>query len=142
MSNNRLTFAGLEELRQALRDLPADLVAEASPLVTHAARNAEGAIRASYPSITGDLRNGLEVEILSPGRFAAGAIVRNRSKYASWYEYGTAARHYFTKRGKRKAVGAMPAGKRFVPRIEEYRRRMYEDLKGLLTRHGLIVTGG
>jgi hypothetical protein len=136
MSNNRLVFEGLDELRAALRNLPTHLAAEASRPVMAAANAAAATIKAGYPVRTGKLRDGLTVETID-APFQAGAIVKNRARHAAIFEYGTQARH--TAIGANR--GAMPPGHVFVPAIVRNRRRMYEELKGLLERNGLQVTG-
>lgn len=137
MSQNRLVLNGLDELRQALRTLPADLTAEASHLIEGVANGAAADIKAAYPVRTGNLRNHLTVTHFERGRFSAGAIVKNTAKHASIFEHGTQARH--TAIGAHR--GSMPPGHVFVPRMIRARRRMYQGLKDLLSRHGLLVSG-
>ncbi len=71
--------------------------------------------------------------------------MKSRSKLAWLYDNGSQARHYITKAGKRHDTGAMwgktPAPHLFVQTMLRARRRMYEQLKDLLTRHGLSVSG-
>jgi hypothetical protein len=41
----------------------------------------------------------------------------------------------------RKTTGRMPPGNIFIPAVVRRRREMYEQLKAMLTRHGLEVSG-
>lgn len=137
MSNNRLMFEGLEELRAALRDLPAELVGEASSIVMGAAEEASTAIVAAYPNRTSNLRDHVTISTQAAGRFGTAAVVKNTSKLAYIFENGTQARH--TSLGANR--GSMPPGHVFIPRVIKARRRMYEHLKALLQRAGLVVSG-
>jgi hypothetical protein len=126
---------GLEELKAALRTLPADLAAEAGPIVTGAAEAAQSDASAAYPA--GGLRDGLALVTEDGGRFGAAVTVKNRAPHAWLFEYGTATRH--TSLGWNR--GAMPPGKVFVPAMERARRAMYDRLRELLRAAGLTVTG-
>ena len=137
MARNQLTFTGLEELKAALRALPAELTAEASHIIEGAANAVAYDIKAAYPVYTGNLRDHLTVTHQARGRFGAAALVQNTAKHAWIFENGTQARH--TQFGANR--GAMPPGRVFIPRMIKARRAMYERLKDLLVRHGLRVTG-
>lgn len=136
MSNNRLDL-GLDELREALRKLPAELTGEASHIVEGAANGAAAQIKAAYPRRTGNLVNGVSVETVSSGQFSAGAIVKNKAKHAYIFDNGTQARHDAIGANR----GSMPPGHVFVPAVIRKRRQMYEQLKDLLVRNGLQVSG-
>jgi hypothetical protein len=141
VSANKLTFDGLSELRDALRRLPDELKVEAQHIVAVAANGAAAEIRQKYPARTGNLVNGVSVRPSEVSHFGAGAIVVNRAKHAFIFENGTQARHYFTKSGAKHEVGRMPPGHVFVPIVIRKRRQMYDDLKGVLVRNGLQVSG-
>ena len=161
MSNVRLKFDGLTELRAALRNLPADLTGEASLIVAGAANGAAAVMKGEYPVRTtglrpgprrtdpwyppGNLRDGVRVTHLDKGKFSAGAILKNTAKHAYIFEYGSAARHYFEASGKQHNTGAMwgrqPPKHVFISAMVRARRRMYEQLAALMRRHGLDVTG-
>lgn len=130
-------WSGLDELREALRHLPDELTADASGIVEGAANGAEVDIHAGYPERTGNLRNHLTKTHFERGKFSAGVILKNTSPHASIFENGTQARH--TAIGANR--GAMPAGHVFIPAVAKARRRMYDQLKQLLVRHGLTVSG-
>jgi hypothetical protein len=131
----RVTWTGLAELRDELRRLPAELAGEASGIVLGAAEGA--AADMDYPRRTGDLADKLKVETVSSGPFGAGARFVNTSKLAHIFENGSQVRH--TAIGANR--GSMPPGHVFVPAVVRRRRTMYEQLKALLTRHGLQVSG-
>lgn len=136
MSANRFVFSGLDELRAALRTLPADLTGEASHIVEAHANAAAADIKAGYPGRTGDLRDHVEVTFSTSGT-STGAVIRNTSKHAWLFENGTQARH--TAIGANR--GSMPPGHVFIPAVVRRRRAMYGQLQDLLERHGLIVSG-
>lgn len=138
MSNNRLRFDGLEELRASLRRLPKELRDEARQIIVDAAQGAATEIRQKYPRRTGDLADKVEVQVLQSGsNFVAGAIVRNKSKLAFIFENGTQARHNALGANR----GSMPPGHVFIPAMVRARRRMYERLRELVKRKGLRVIG-
>jgi Bacteriophage HK97-gp10, putative tail-component len=137
MSHNHWEFDGLEELKRALRDLPESLAGEATGIVNASANAAAREIEQAYPRRTGNLRNHVSVSHQQGGRVSAAAIVKNTAKHAWIFENGTQARH--TDLGANR--GSMPPGHVFVPRVIRHRRQMYEALKELLVKHGLIVSG-
>lgn len=143
MSSNRIVFSGLEELKESLRNLPADLAGEASHVVEGAANAAMVAMGSGYASHwhSGNLQKGLQVTHFEPGRFSAGAIVKNTAKHAYIFENGTEARYYYTMRGAKHVTGKMPPGHVFIPAAIRARRAMYEGLSDVVTRHGFSVTG-
>ena len=138
MANNRFAMDGLAELKAALRNLPKELQAESSAIVYANADKARDELRAEYAkhTRTGNLANHVTVS-KRPGQFGAAALVKNTAKHAHLFENGTQARH--TDIGANR--GAMPAGHVFVPIMIRRRRVMYEVLKELLVKHGLIVSG-
>jgi hypothetical protein len=139
---SQVVWSGLEELKAQLRNLPAELAAEASGIVEGRAERARQDIETSYPDRTGDLRKGLRLGSgTNVGRFGASTVLKNTSKLAWIYENGTEARHYFTVNGKKKLTGKMKPGHIFIPIVIRQRRAMYRDLKALVERHGFVVTG-
>ena len=137
--STRLILDGLAELRAELRSLPVALTGEASGTVLSNAEAANNDMH--YPRRSGDLADHLKVETVSAGQYGAAAVVKNTSKHASIFENGTEARHYFTINGVRHETGRMPPGHVFVPAVVRRRREMYEQLKAMLERHGLEVSG-
>lgn len=137
MANNRFTWAGLQELKAALRTLPEDLAGEAGHIVEGRANGAAAIIKGGYPARTGELRDKLEVEHTA-SRFGARSVVRNRSKYALAFDIGSQVNRV-TARGINR--GRMPAKPIFSQTMRRERRAMWGDLKALLVRHGLVVSG-
>lgn len=140
MSNNRLRFDGLQELRADLRRLPKELRDEAEEIVFDSAEDAAREIRAGYEAHrrSGELAEKVEVQQLKgEGTAFAGALVQNKSKLAFIFENGTQARH--TAIGANR--GAMPPGHVFVPAVIKARKSMYNRLRELLRTKGLKVTG-
>ncbi len=133
--SNHFVFEGLDELRDALRTLPADLTGEASHVVEAAANGAAASIKAGYPDRTGDLRDHVFVDpFYAETPFASGYIVRNTAPLAWIFENGTQARQ--TAIGADR--GSMPPGHVFIPIAAAKRRQMDVNLLDLVTRHGLI----
>lgn len=133
---------GLDEFLRELRDLPADLTAEADTIVTESAGNVAALARAAYPAPTADsrgvtLRDGVRVEAVDAGPLGAASRVRNTAPHARMYEYGTAVRR--TSQGWNR--GAAPAHHVLVPIAVRERRAMYRALADLLERRGAIVAG-
>jgi Bacteriophage HK97-gp10, putative tail-component len=135
----KLEWDGLKELKQVLRSLPDDLAKEAGRYVQFHAQAAAGAVRRGYPRVTGNLQDGVVVEQTDGGRYGAKAIVKSKAPHAYIYEFGTEARHYYTSTGTKKSVGRMPAGHVFIPRVQEQRRRLMDDLSEMVIRAGLMV---
>ena len=133
----KVTWSGLDELREALRRLPTDMADDAGDIVLGAAEAAKTEIVAAYPRRTGNLKNHVYVRKSAAGPYGAGAIVTNTAPHAFIFENGTQARH--TKIGANR--GSMPPGHVFIPIVMRRRRTMYEQLKSLLVRHGLMVSG-
>lgn len=142
MSNNRIVFNGLAELRAALRNLPADLASDATDIVDQSAAGARDEMLGEY---VGSLRTGLTLTRVDQGKYSAGAILKNRSPLAWLWDNGSEARHYVTSRGNTHATGAMwgrrPPPHTFAKAMAKARRQMYQRLKDLLVRHGLRVSG-
>lgn len=143
---NRLVFDGLDELRAALRRLPDDLTGEASHIVEGAANGAAATIGAGYAVKSGELLEGLTVTHAHAGKYGAGMVVKNTAKHAWLYDNGSEARHYVTASGAEHATGKMwgrrPPTHLFVRSVVRARRRMFEQLKAMVTRHGLVVRDG
>jgi len=127
-------WEGLEELRAALRTLPADLAGEAYHIVDGTVNAAAGEIKAGYPP--GELQDKLDWDTTTDG-FGVRGIIQNTSPIAWLFEHGTQARH--TALGLNR--GAAPAAHVFVPAIVRQRLKMYDALKAMLERHGLVVSG-
>jgi len=141
-ADNRLVLEGLNELREALRDLPDELAAEARAIVQAAGERAAADARAGYQKSRrlGALQDGVFVEPLLLGRFGVGANVVNRNPIAWVFENGSELRHYITKkRGVKKLVGRMPAAHVFIPAMMRARDPMWADLRVLVESKGVTV---
>ncbi len=134
-----LRFDGLSELREQLRNLPAELTAEASGIVTEAATSAEGEVRAKYEAHarSGNLAKGLRVTHVDSGKYSAGALLKSTAPHANLFENGSQARHNDIGANR----GSMPPAHVFVPAVMRARRRMWGQLKAMVERSGLTVTG-
>jgi hypothetical protein len=144
MSANHFTFTGLDELREALRTLPAELAAEAATDVTSAAQAAEAEVRQVYEqhADSGNLAAHLFLST-STSAFGAGALLRSTAKHAWIFENGSQARHWASGKSTGTMWGhtAQPPTHAFVRAAQKYRKQMYDRLRALLERQGLQVTG-
>jgi Bacteriophage HK97-gp10, putative tail-component len=132
----RVTWLGLEELKAALQQLPADLTELAGAIVAEAADGAAEEIRAAYPEgETGNLRRGVRVKTLATGAFSVARVVRSTAPHAHLFETGTQTRQ--TALGYHR--GFMPGANIFVPVVSRRRRAMLEDLVAIVEQAGLDV---
>ena len=142
----RLILRGFEELRAALRELPATLSEEASHIITNEATDAANLIIAEYNSHrdTGDLADHVSVKIVQ-SQFGTSATVKSAGKIAWLFDNGSQARHYVTARGGEHATGQMwgktPPRTPLSTTMMDHRREMFELLRALLEREGLTVKG-
>jgi hypothetical protein len=132
--SSQVRFEGLAELQAALRALPAQLLEEATAIVEGTANGAHSEIGGKYPA--GPLRDRLTLT-MSHNTAGVLAVLRQPMKEAGWFEKGTEARHTATGANR----GRMPAQKVFLPVYYRRRRQMWVDLKAMVERHGLTVTG-
>lgn len=137
MANNRFTWSGLAELKAALRALPAELAGEGAHIVEARGNGAASTIKSGYPSRDGELRDKLTVEH-TRSRFGARSVVKNTSIYALPFDLGSQVNRVTAQGWNR---GRMPANPIFSQTMRRERRGMWGDLKALLTRKGLLVTG-
>jgi len=140
----RLRIEGMKDLKDALRDLPAELRAGAAPIIEQAAERAETEIRsryaAAYPVRSGKLARGVDRTTKSAGQFGVKVIVFTSAKQAPWLEDGTKDRR--TKRNYgRGRITAAPV-KIFVPGVMRARAQMVAQLIAYVERAGLVVRGG
>jgi hypothetical protein len=146
--SNTLVLTGIDELREALRSLPAELAGAAATAVTTAAQGAESDARDVYEAHrhSGNLVARLS-RTTSSSSFGAGAVVKNTAKHAWIFENGSEARHYTTASGATHGTGAMwgqtaqPPTHVFVRAMQARRKTMYDELRALLEQQGLQVTG-
>jgi len=135
MKANALEILGLDELREALRKLPPELVHEGAAIVhAHAAETARQ-VEASYPVATGNLKTHVVVDVETSASYAT-ARVRSTAYHAWMYEHGTGDRSY---NGQDR--GRMPAAHTFIPIAIRRRALMVSALIELVERAGLTVSG-
>lgn len=134
--SSSLTFEGLDDLRAALRALPHELAQEGGDVIVETTNNAADEIMAGYPDVTGHLRGGVKFSI-ERSEFGVIGIVKNTAKLANIFEVGSQARH--TELGANR--GSMPPGHVFVPVVMRRRRQMYDQLKDVLAKAGIEVSG-
>lgn len=139
MSDNRLTYDGLNEFVADLIQLPKELSGEGGDIVISRATEAGDDIRAEYAAsaVTGNLAEHVKVTVKEKNEFGAIAEVKSTARHAYIYENGTQIRK--TKDGKN--LGAMPPANIFVPTVIRKRRAMVDDLKDLMRDKGLEVSG-
>jgi hypothetical protein len=138
-AHNELTIAGITELREALRRLPADLSKEAGAIVFAAASAAYQEMDSQYAAheVTGNLRRGLQLTTTDEYlRYGSVAVLKNHAPHAWWAENGTQMRR--TSKGVSR--GAMAPLHIFIPTAQRHRRRMVQTLIGLVERAGFIVS--
>lgn len=135
----RVTLNGFDELRAALRALPAELTAEADHIVEGAANGAAADIMSGYGDhvVTGHLRDRVVVDHGASSAFTSKSTVKSTSPHAFMFENGTQARH--TASGANR--GAMPPFHVFIPAAIRARRRMTDQLIALVRSAGLLVSG-
>jgi hypothetical protein len=139
MAKTHVVWKGLTELQTLLTQLPDTATGETAKLAEAAANGAAVDIRGAYPVRTGRLRDRVKVAPLrSRSRRSVGVAVTNTAPHAHLFEFGTQARH--TSIGASR--GSMPPGNVFIPRILSARRRLYEQIKNLLTRLGANRVSG
>jgi hypothetical protein len=133
-------WEGLDELRAALRNLPAELTAEASQIIDTTADTAMSAMLAEYPA--GQLRDRLTRKTLTMGTFGTGVQIKNASGWAWAWEHGTKLRHRIKSGGSTGAEwGGSTPPHTFVRNMTQPRRAMFDQFKALLERAGLRVSG-
>jgi Bacteriophage HK97-gp10, putative tail-component len=147
--NAKLEIKGLDELRAALKKLPADLQREAAVIVQAQAEQMAVDVQGQYPSVTGNLRSHVRVVVASDVVGGISARVLNTAKHSHLYERGTKARQYSgSGPGKKmpagwkagKSTGQMPAKATFIPIAILRRRVMTAALVDVVERAGLTVT--
>lgn len=128
MARASWVWSGLAEYQAELAAAPASVQAEATGILKSEAYAAAAAIRAAYPTgidargraRTGRLARGVKVTDREDG-----AIVRNSTPYATWFEYGN---------------GGSQAGKVFYPIVlPAQRRALLRIIRALEQNYGAVV---
>jgi hypothetical protein len=133
-----LTWSGLSELKEDLRNLPDYLKGEAAHIVDAAANRAQADIQSGYANHrhSGNLADHVEQTVTDDSRYGYAIQVKANSPHAWLFEFGSQARHRNLKTWR-----PMPAGHVFVPAMDKNRRWMWDQLSALVTRQGMTVTG-
>ena len=139
--SSRFVFDGLEQLKDELRTLPADLTAEASHIVEGAAHGAASTVKQEYHVKTGALRDDLDVNPGTASPFGVSFVVKDTDPIAWLYDNGSQARHWLSGKSTGTMWGHTPPTHLFVSSMIRARLVMYEQLKELLVRKGLSVSG-
>lgn len=127
-----VTWHGLAEFRHELKNLPDELVGEASKIVLDAAQHARQAIEAAYPEgPTGNLKRGVRMDVQAVSRGGSAARVRSTARHAHLFEGG------YRGKAPRRTV---PESQQMIPIAIRARRQMYVDLIRMVQAHGLTVT--
>ena len=153
----KLTWSGLKEFQAEFGKLPETLNAEAAPIIQAHARAAAATVQAAYPIRTtglhptkhrrkpwyppGSLKQRVFVTRLTNVPNNLGWVVKSADPIAWIYENGTETRQYLTVNGKQKIVGKITGTHIFVKTMIPERRQMYQELKELIVRNGIVVTG-
>ena len=134
-----VTWTGMQEFKNALHNLPAELTGEATNIVIEAAKSAERDTKAAYPQgPTGNLRRGVTTTVEAIGRGGVSARVKSNAFHANLFENGY--------RGKKpggtgpKEQRVVPDSQKMIPIAIRARRQMHVKLIDMVQRHGLVVS--
>jgi len=148
-------WTGLQEFKNALKNLPAELTEEAGAIVVSHAYEAERLVEGVYPIRTtntnpgpnrksrwtppGNLRKGVRTTVENSSRFGASATVRSGAQHSHLFEKGTGTRR--TSSGaNRGRMPAAPPNQQMIPIVIRVRRRMVTQLIQMVQKAGLVVT--
>lgn len=145
MSTVRLNLVGMDELRAALRNLPASMTPDAGAIVVEFATKAQHAVQDGYPVGPprknypgGNLKHNVRLTV-EQSKGGVIARVRSSAKHAFIFENGTKVRQ--TRTGaNRGAMPKAPESSAAIPKFIRYRREMREALITLVERAGFTVT--
>lgn len=127
-----VTWNGLSEFRSLLKNMPDELVGEASKIVMDTAQRARKDIEAAYPQgPTGNLKRGVRMEVQAVSRGGTAARVRSTARHAHLFEGG------YRGKAPRRTV---PESQQMIPIAIRARRQMYVELIRMVQAHGLTVT--
>ena len=132
-----------EELKRALATMPEHLTTEADHVVEGTANAAAVAIRQVYGRhrVTGYLQNHVHVTRFDKRKVSVGWNVKSTAPHAWLFDNGTQARHKASGASTGTMWGKTPPTHAFVTTMSRHRRAMYLQLRGVLERAGLLVSG-
>lgn len=141
--NVTFRIEGLEELKAQLRNLPADLTGEAGHVIEGHANAAGVTLRSAYGRHrrSGNLQDHVKVEKRVQGRFGVAYKVASTASHAWLFDNGSQVRHWASGKSTGAMWGKTPPTHVFVRTLVATRRAMWNDLRGVLERAGLTVTG-
>jgi len=131
-----LRLDGLDELRDDLHTLPADLARETQPAIIAAADATASALRAAYPFRTGNLRRGVRIRTRTTA-VSTTATVQSTAPTAPLWEYGTQVRR--TQRGWNRGAAPAHPGQGLKSIALRQRRAVEQQIAAVLTRHNFRV---
>lgn len=139
MATNQLRLDGLTELRAALRQLPADLAADAADMVVHSVDMTAASLIQSYPlGDTGNLRKGVK-KTITRSQVAVVGEVKSTSPHAHLWEFGTQNRR--TQHGWNRGRLRNQYNRGLVGITLRERQALNTNLIDLVRRAGFIVSG-
>ena len=142
MSNNRFVFEGLARVEAGLRDLPGQFNTEASRLALAAATGAAHDIRRGYPRTAESLAQAVTVRPIIRRRLPRARRSRSGTRWRGSSRVAPKTARYLTSTGKQHRTGAIKDDGTFiVPVIMRARVRYYQQLREMLRRAGLVVSG-
>lgn len=136
---NELRIDGLDELKEALRQLPAELAAEAADAIDNTVEVTAASLVQSYPrGDTGNLRNGVKHSVIRSD-FGAVGEVKSTSPHAHLWEFGTQNRT--TRQGWNRGKLEAQYNRGLVGISLRERKKLNEQLIGIVRKAGFVVTG-
>jgi hypothetical protein len=134
-----LTLDGGGILRRQLQMLPRILTEDGTIVVQKTADAAVARIVAQYQRVrkTGTLAARVSVRAIGGGQGKVIRDIASRAPHGWLYEFGSKVRR--TRKGWMR--GQMPPADVFIPEVIRYRRLMYQDIKSMMARNGLQVSG-
>jgi len=132
----QFVFHGAEEFRAMLREMGAAFADDAYTLAVTEIETAEANVKAAYAVADGDLVEGVTV-IKKKTRTGVSVTLKNKAHHAWLYDNGSVTRQ--NRRGANR--GRMPAKHVFDREMVLARKRFVENIKAMMVRRGLKVTG-
>lgn len=135
MSSVTVDLDGIDELTQALRDMPDHLTNEAIVIVLSAANDTRDELKRVYPE--GPMSAALHVEDRTR-QYQARFVVVSPTEQATWWEFGTENRH--TQKGWNRGKEPAHKDKGLLSIAKRNRRLMRAALVAMVQREGFDVS--